>query len=228
MAQVCLSVCGLTRFSPSDGQDLTATDTCLARRSATASVLRRPPNLVGNSGAEAGPGLSASHARKTRTVPVVSGVRRSRLPFPAQWTLAPDNSSTSPRVQAGQLRDPQAGLECQRQQRIVAPTSPAGAVGCSQQCLRLGPGEEADEALVGTFAGDGEDPGDHASVLRATWRRVGEQRVHRGQAQVAGGDTVGAFVLEVVQEGDHHLRADVCHVEARRRLSCPCRGKAYQ
>jgi hypothetical protein len=61
-------------------------------------VLRRPPNLVGNSGAEAGPGLSASHARKTRTVPVVSGVRRSRLPFPAQWTLAPDNSSTSPRV----------------------------------------------------------------------------------------------------------------------------------
>jgi hypothetical protein len=75
--------------------------------------------------------------------------------------------------QVCQLRDPQAGLHVQHDQRVVASADPGHTVRCGEQGVTLVRAEEADDAAGGAFAGDGKDTLDRRGVLgaiRAAWR----------------------------------------------------------
>ena len=70
-------------------------------------------------------------------MPVVSGVIRSLRPLPWQRTCAPVPRWTSAQGQAGQLGDPQPGLDGEQEQGVVAPPGPGGAVGGGEQRVDL-------------------------------------------------------------------------------------------
>jgi hypothetical protein len=105
MAQVCLSVCGVTRLVARDGQFLAALATCLSTKSLTASVLRCPPVLVAKSGPSGSAPLSRAQACKSRAVFGSSGVQRSLRPFPVVKMFAPVPSNIGPNS-GGELAHP--------------------------------------------------------------------------------------------------------------------------
>jgi hypothetical protein len=111
IAAVWRSVCGEIVLACSDAQASAAVVTCLASSQATASRLRRPPRLVGNSGSAGLPGAfvlpDAQHCGG------LSGQRGDAL-F-AAFAVAVQVRSAGERdvgaVQAGQLGDAQSGLD---------------------------------------------------------------------------------------------------------------------
>jgi hypothetical protein len=79
--------------------------------------------------------------------------------------------------QCGQLRDPQAGCDLQRQQGVVASSGPGGLVGGVQQRVGLGLGEVGDEGLVVAFGWDRQDSLDDRGVLGVVQGGEAEQGV---------------------------------------------------
>ena len=87
------------------------------------------------------------------------------------------NVRTDPEVhvaasEPGELRDPQAGLDRERQERVVAPTEPARPIRSSQQRIDLTWLEEGDESPLEASRRNGEDALDRRGVLGMAQRRV--------------------------------------------------------
>ena len=80
--------------------------------------------------------------------------------FPAAVHVRPGAEAGVGDGEAGELGDPQPGLACQDQQRVVAAGVPGGGAGRGQQRLGLVAGEEGHGVLVVPFGGDGQHPGD--------------------------------------------------------------------
>jgi hypothetical protein len=115
--------------------------------------------------------------------------------------------------EAGEFGDAQSGLDGQGHHRLVTPSFPASWVGCREQGIDLGVGQEGDDPLVEPLGRDVQDTLDEQSVLRMLERGVGEQRPDRGQADVAGSGAVASFILQVVQERRHGVRVQVGPVQ---------------
>ena len=130
---------------------------------------RACPRRDGNSGSPGSPPCSASQARTVLAVWLVSGVTRSLRPLPWQQTCAPCPRPRSWILMPVSLGYPQAGLDGQVQQGVVAAAPPGGAVGRGQQRFDLVLGEVADDGAVGAFGGDGQYPLDEGGVFGALW-----------------------------------------------------------
>ena len=77
-------------------------------------------------------------------------------------------------VQAGELGDPQAGLDGEQEQGVVAAAEPGGAVRGGEQRVDLVGGEVADDRPLAASGRDGQDLADHRGVLGcAAGRRSG-------------------------------------------------------
>jgi hypothetical protein len=80
----------------------------------------------------------------------------------------------------------------------------------------------SDPAAMESFGRNRQDPADRGSVLGMVVGGVGEQRMHRRQAGVAGGDAVAAFGLEVGEEPGDQVGVESyepCPTRARPRRS---------
>ena len=67
--------------------------------------------------------------------------------------------------QRGEFGDPQAGLDGQDQQGVIAAPGRGVGVGSGEQRRDLGFGEVGDQAAVEAFGWDRQDPLDHRGVL---------------------------------------------------------------
>ena len=190
-------------------------------RCSIASRLSLPPRRVGNSGVSWSPRCSSSQSRSTATVPLVSGVIRSLRPLPWQATCAPGAEVQVGAGEPDQFGDPQAGLDGEEQQRVVASPGPGGLVAGGEQRVDLGLGEVGDQRPVEAFGWDRQHPGDALGVFGVGQRGEAEQRVDRGQPGVAGADAVAALVFEVVEEAGDQRRVEVGEVQLRGR-ACRC------
>jgi hypothetical protein len=116
-------------------------------------------------------------------------------------------------AQAGQLGDPQAGIEGHVQQGVVAAAGPGVPVRGGQQGVCLGSAEVAQLVALGFLGRDGQDPGDEPGVLGVTQRRVAEEGADGGQPRVAGAHAVAPVLLQVIQEAGHERRVEVGQVQ---------------
>ena len=84
---------------------------------------------------------------------------------------------------------------------MIASSDPGAAVGCGQQCLDLGAGEEIDFTPIVSLVRDSEDALKVSTALRIM--KAGElaEGTDGGQAQVAGSRRIAAPLLDMVQEG---------------------------
>ena len=119
--------------------------------------------------------------------------------------------------QSDQLGDPQAGLDRDEQQGVVAPADPAGAVGAGQEGVDFVLGQELHDGALGALGRDGKDACDEGGVLGMAEGGEAEHGVQRGEAGVAGADGVAALGLEVVQEGADELGVEVLELQPGRR-----------
>ena len=68
--------------------------------------------------------------------------------------------------EAGELGDPQPGLDGEREHGVVAPPGPAWSVAGGEQRVDLVVGEVGDEVALGSLGGDGQHPLDRARRAR--------------------------------------------------------------
>ena len=125
MAAVCRRVCGVTFLSAIDGQAAAAVAACLATSRSTASRESGPPRLGGEQRVRrVGRLSSASQARSTATV--WAGERGG--PVLAALAVAADVRAGAEvdvvAGQAGELGDPQSGLDGEQEQGVVAAAVP--------------------------------------------------------------------------------------------------------
>ena len=98
-------------------------------------------------------------------------------------------------VQAGQLGDPETGLDGQVQQGVVSSPGPAVPVGSVEQSVRLVVVEVADVLAFTALGGNVEHPGDEPGVFGVAERGVAVERADGRQAGVAGADAVVALAV---------------------------------
>ena len=191
-----------------------AVDACKRTTRSTASVLSRRPIRVGNNGWSPRPPRSASQTRSTAWVVVVSGTARCFRPLPKHRTLAPSPKMTSPQSSpvSSDTRSPVCAANSSRA-RSLRPSHATG-VGCADQGLDLGRGEERDDLLLEPFGRDRQDPLDHLGVLGVTQCGEGEQGADGGQPQVAGARAVVSVVFEVLEERGDQFGVEVGPIQA--------------
>ena len=196
-----------------DGQLVTAAWTWIARRCSTASRLSRVPvrgreqRLVGSGGAFGEPRFEHR----------LDGWDQRRSPRFASLADGVDVGAGAERdvlaVQGDQFGDPQAGLDRQREHRVIAPAGPGGLVAGCQERVDFGVGEVGQKVPLRPFGGDREHAGDRVGVFGVVQREVGEQRVDRREPVVAGLGRVAAICLEVIQERGDQRRVEIGDVQ---------------
>ncbi len=124
-------------------------------------------------------------------------------------------------VQAGELRNPQPGLEGQQQHDPVSTSFPSGLVRCCHEGVDLGRGQERHGPLVEPLRWDREHALDEQRMLGVAQGGVGEQRTDRGQAHVPGPGAVVPLGLQVRQERRDRGGVQVVPVELRGQLPGP-------
>jgi hypothetical protein len=90
--------------------------------------------------------------------------------------------------QAGELADPQPGVDGGEQERVITPAVPRVPVGCGGERLGFRPGQPGDGRLAGPLGGDRQDLRDQLGMLGVVQGSVAEERPDRGQPGVAGRD----------------------------------------
>ena len=94
---------------------------------------------------------------------------------------------------------------------MIPASDPGCLVGCAQERIGLGTGQEVDQLAVMTFGRHGKDPLDLGAVGRHLIRGVSEERPDRGQAQIAGAHADAPCLLHLGKEGGDERRID--HLE---------------
>jgi hypothetical protein len=130
--------------------------------------------------------------------------------------------------EAAQLGDPQAGLDGDGEQRVVAAAGPAVPVGGGEQGAGLGAVQERHDGPVEALGRDGEHPGDEGGVLGMAQGREPEQRVNGRQARVAALGAVAPVAFEVVQERADGGGVEVVELQLRRGLPGAVLGECQQ
>ena len=102
--------------------------------------------------------------------------------------------------QAGELADPQPGVDGGEQERVITPAVPRVPVGCGGERLGFRAGQPGDGRLGGPFGGDRQDLRDQLGMLGIVQRRVAEERADRGQPRVAGRDAAAPLFFQVGEE----------------------------
>lgn len=92
---------------------------------------------------------------------------------------------------------------------MVPPSGPGGLVAGGEQRVDLGFGEVGDQRPVEAFGWDRQDPRNAGSVFGVCQGGELEQGVDRGEAGVAGADSVAALAFEVVEEGGDQRGVEV-------------------
>src|SRR5262249_24597839 len=100
-------------------------------------------------------------------------------------------------LQAGELGDPQAGLDVEQEQGMVAASVPGLAARGRDQRVDLLGSEVADDRPVAPPWRDRQDLADGGGVLRSPRGCVLKQGVDCCQAGVAGGAAVAPLVFQV-------------------------------
>ena len=101
-------------------------------------------------------------------------------------------------------------------------------MGCGEQRIELGIGEERDKRLVKALGGDRENPLDCGGVLGVLERGVFEQRADRREPGVASPDAVRAVVLEVVEKRADQRGVEVVYLQQAGLLGGVLRGEREQ
>ena len=130
--------------------------------------------------------------------------------------------------QAGQLGDPQPGLDGEHEHGVITPAGPGAPVRCGQQGVDLWRGEPGEQCALVALGRDGQDPLDDGGAFGVVQCGVAEQRVDGGEAPVAGPDRVVPVSFQVVEEGGDQWRVQVGDVQRGGRLAGPGGGEADQ
>ena len=96
---------------------------------------------------------------------------------------------------------------------MVPSPAPGGPVRDREQRLDLRVVEVADDGLFPVLERDGQYLGDEFGVLGVAERGVGEQRVDRGEAGVAGPGAVPPVLFEHHEESADELGVEQCNVD---------------
>ena len=118
-------------------------------------------------------------------------------------------------LESGEFGDPQSGGDGKLEHGAVASSGLGHLVRCCQQRGDLGVGEVADLVAGPAFRWDRQDPADGGQVFGVVARCVGEERVDRCQAGVAGGDTVAPLRFQAGEESVDQLRVDLRQIQTR-------------
>ena len=119
----------------------------------------------------------------------------------------------------GELADAQPGGDGELEHRVVTPSGPGRLVRRCQQRGDLRVDEIAELVAGLAFWWDGQDPPDGGQVFWVVARCVGEERMHRGQSGVSGGDAVGALGFQIGEESVDQVRVELGQVQLCRRGS---------
>src|SRR6478672_517504 len=219
IAAVCLSTCGVTVLVDRLGQDIAAVAVCNFRRAATAPRLIWVPVRVGNTNPSASLGRSVVNAVRTCTVCRSRGVVGFLRPLPWQSTCAPTPRWTSRTWSAVSSLTRSPAVTASWNIAWSRRPAPGRPVRRCQQRGDLGVGEVADLVAGSAFGWDGQYSSDGGQVFGVVARCVGEERVHRGQSGVAGGDAVVALGLQAGEESVDQVRVELGEVQLCR---CGC------
>jgi len=111
---------------------------------------------------------------------------------------------------------------------VIAPPGPGGLVAGVQQSVDLRLGEVGDQVAVSPLRWDGEHALHRRRVLWMLQGEVAEQRVDRGETVVAGGRTVVAVMLQVLNERSDQRRVELADVQFAWRLARALGSEAQQ
>ncbi len=202
------------------GTRATAVRQCLRTRCSSASRLSRSPRIDGNSGLLSS--LSVADPRRQQFGRVAAKRRGALLPalaHAADMRAATEHHVAAP--QAHQFGCPQAGLDREQEQRMIAPSRPCRAIRCRQQRRDLFGVEERHRALHIALVGHGEDALAVQQPGRIGHRDVAEERADRGEPGVAAARAVTARGLAMDEEVGDQIGVDVLDRELDWRLAVP-------
>lgn len=130
--------------------------------------------------------------------------------------------------QANQLAAAQASLHGNQQQRAIPPPDPCGWVRGSDESCHLLLAEELHGAALVALGRDREDALAEQSVGGFLERDVSEERVKRGESDVAGACRTTALMLDVVQELTQQPRVKILNAQTVRWTADALSGEAEQ
>jgi hypothetical protein len=131
-------------------------------------------------------------------------------------------------VQGDEFGDPQAGLDRQREHRVVTTAGLGGRVAGGQERVDFWLGEVGQQVLLSAFGWDRKNPGDRVGALGMLQREVGEERVDRREPVVAGPGLVAAVGLAGCQERGDQRRVEIGDVEPAGWCAGALLGEAQQ
>ena len=170
---------------------------------------------------------SLSHASRVLTVRGEAACCAACGPLPSQRICAPVPSTKSRQLRLIKLRDAQARLQGQKQDRVVPAANPGRLVRCREQRFHLGPVDEVHRPAHIALARHGEDALAVKRMLRFIHRHVAIERPDCGKARVSAAGAVAADLFEMGEEV-----ADERGVECPRSAACggvtPLARKAEQ
>src|SRR5216683_3953883 len=202
-----------------DGHVSAAARACFSNTYAKpARVIGAPSALTKSSGTRTDP-RRVSHARRSAAVSFQSGRHRSLRPFPRTRRLggrcrdrfaimAPTSSET---------RSPAAKQRC----IIARSRTPRRVVrsGAFRIARTFRHDQVKDKLLIVALDGDGVDLTDLLQSRRHLVFDVAHERLDRGKAQIAGGDTIATLALDVTKKVQDQRRVQLFDKKLRR--SCP-------
>lgn len=128
-------------------------------------------------------------------------------------------------AEADQLGDTQAGVHRKHEKGMVATSAPSVAVGRVEESFDFRTGQEIHGRAIVTFGGNGQDSLDKGAMAWLLKGNVPEERVNRGETDVAGASAVPAFLLQVVEESANKGCIYIMQREIGGRLLQPLPGE---
>ena len=141
----------------------------------------------------------------------------------AALAVAP-NMSAGPELdvmafQADQLRNAQAGLECDVQESHIASPRPGADIRRPEERIHLHPAQKTYRAATTPFRRDCQYALDHRAVRRILQLDVPKERMDGCQSRVPGPNAVSAFLFKVSEKSHDERSVEVRHVQAAGRLA---------
>lgn len=78
-------------------------------------------------------------------------------------------------LEAGDLRQTQAGLHGDQEKGVIASSSPCRSIRCGQQCIHFRSGQETDERSGEAFAGNGKNTLNLSGMFRRLEGRIAKE-----------------------------------------------------
>ena len=170
------------------------------RRSTASSAERAVRSGSGTAGRRAGRGVRRARPAGPRRWPAVNGVHRCFAALAGAADVGAGAELDVAAGEPGELGEPQAGLDGEREQGAVAPSGPGPGSGAASKASASAAVRKETGARSKRLCGMASTRGMSCGVLGVAQRGVAEQGADRGEPGVAGAGAVVAFGFEVVQE----------------------------